>query len=121
MPRIEQQVGACEQRANLLHAGRLVEIGRHAALIGVQPAEIAALAPSIAGIDQQRNLARGIAAGWFDLDDFGAEIGEQLAAIAERVARANFHDAQFRQWQLRHFHPTSFGWWHLVHASGRVK
>src|SRR5437879_140683 len=102
MPRVEQQIGAAEQRANLLHAGRLAEIGCDAALVGIEPGEISALMVPIADIDQWRDLSCAIAARRFDLDDVGAEICEQLSAIAELFARANFHDAQFRQWLLRH-------------------
>jgi hypothetical protein len=43
MPRVEQQIGAAEQCANLLHAGRLAEIGCDAALVGIEPGEISAL------------------------------------------------------------------------------
>ena len=96
MPRIEQQIGARQKRANLVHIGGPIEIGNNAALVGVQPRKISALAASVAGVHQRFELARGIAARGFDLDDFGAEIGEQLAAIAERVAGSDFHDAQFR-------------------------
>ena len=62
MPRIKQQVGGFEQRADLRHAGRPVEIGRQAALVGVEPGEISAFVTPIAGIDQRCDLSRGIAA-----------------------------------------------------------
>lgn len=54
--------GACELRAELLHAGRLVKLGRDAALVGIEPGKISALATTVAGIDQRRDLACGISA-----------------------------------------------------------
>jgi hypothetical protein len=45
--------------------------------------------------------------GWFDLDDVGAEIRKQFAAIRQRIAAADLHDAQFLEWQFRHFHSLS--------------
>ena len=119
-PRVEQQVGVGQQRANFFDARRLAEIGRDAALVGIEPGEISAFAVAVAGIDQRRSYSRCVAARGLDLDDIGTEISEQLAAIAERVAGANFHDAQFRQWLLWHF-ALPFDGAHLVQARRCVK
>ena len=94
MPRVEQQIGSGEEVENPACAVRGFRIGQNTLLVGVEPREGDALAFAFTHIGQRRNAASGIAALRLDLDDFCAEIRKQLAAIAERIARSEFNDAQ---------------------------
>jgi hypothetical protein len=104
MPRVEQQICGGEQFENPARAVRCFRIGYDAFLVGVEPRKGDALALPAADIGQRGNAAAGIAALRFDLDDLRAEIRKQFAAIAERIARSEFNDAEVER-GVRTFDP----------------
>jgi len=84
--RIDQHVGAGQQRVE-------IDLVRYDAFLAV--VEIGE--PAAAAADQWRKRAVGIARGRFDLDDLGAEVGEQAGRIGARRQGADLDDADARQ------------------------
>ena len=63
----------------------LAEVEGDGALVGVEvPEAQGGLAAGVAGVEG-RESARGVAAGRFDLDHVGAEVGEQLAGVVAHL------------------------------------
>ena len=91
-PCVQQDIGGFKQGTHAGGVGR--EIGDDALLVGVQPRERAALHPALARVQQRRDRAARIAHRRLQLDNVGAEIGEQLAAILEPGRTADLQHAQ---------------------------
>src|SRR5882757_7130566 len=87
--RIDQHVGAAQQAVE-------IHIVRRDALLAV----VEVSEPAAAAVDQRRKGAVGIAAGRLDLDDLGAEVGEQARRIGGRRQGADLDDADARQASL---------------------
>ncbi len=79
--RVEQDVGAAEQAEHLVAAGRGFEVEHHRFLVAVVvPEEQRAFEPRLV-LEERPDPPCGIAFGRFDLDDLGAEPGEQQPGI----------------------------------------
>ena len=90
----DEHVGAGEEAEHGLAALVGGEVGGDAALVRVEVEEdAAALRVRLAALERAR-AAGAVALGRFDLDDVGAEVGEELAAVRAGHPFGEFDDAK---------------------------
>ena len=78
---LQHYVGGDGELAQRGRALRRVDVQRYAALVGVEVEPVQAAAGAGLAADERADVAHGVAAGRFNLDDVGAQVGQQLAAI----------------------------------------
>ena len=96
-PGVDQNV---DSAGDLRQPSGIVGRDGDAALVGVQPGEQRALTATAAGINHRRHPAVCIAARRLDLENVGAEIGKQLAAVGQRPPAPEFRDAHAAERRL---------------------
>ena len=79
--RVEQDVGAAEQAQQMLAPARLAQIEHHRFLVAVVVPEEQRAFETRLVFEKRSDPPRGIALGRFDLDDLGAEPGQQQPGI----------------------------------------
>src|SRR5208283_556111 len=96
---MNQDVGAFEQFAQHFASLGTLQVGDHAALVGVEVDENAALFGIGLILGEGTPAARQIARGRFDFDYIRADIGEHLRAVSGGNALSAFDDFNRREWR----------------------